>query len=108
KDEALLVGTPGSPGMVTGRARIIKSSAEFAQLQAGEVLVAPYTNPAWIPLFERAIAVVVDTGASMSHAAIVAREYSITAVMGTVRRTKKIKPRQRNLWAVPGVNDLIR
>ena len=50
---------------------------------AGDVLVCPYTNPAWTPLFQRAAAVVVDSGGPRSHAAIVAREYGIPAVMGT-------------------------
>ena len=91
KDGALLVGTPGSPGLVEGIARVIKDSSEFDKLRSGEVLVAPYTNPAWTPLFEIASAVVVDTGGMMSHAAIVAREYGIPAIMGTVDGTKKIK-----------------
>ena len=59
------------------------SRRDFASLLPGEVLVCPYTNPSWTPLFERAVAVVVDTGGLASHAAIVAREYGIPAVMGT-------------------------
>ena len=55
-----------------------------------EVLVSPYTNPAWTPLFRRAAAVVVDTGSTASHAAIVAREYGIPAVMGTGTGTSAI------------------
>ena len=47
------------------------------------MLVCPYTNPAWTPLFQRAAAVVVDSGGLRSHAAIVAREYGIPAVMAT-------------------------
>ena len=57
--------------------------AEFGALRGGDVLVCPYTNPAWTPLFPRAAAVVVDSGGVGSHAAIVAREYGIPAVMGT-------------------------
>ncbi len=53
------------------------------------------TNPSWTPLFQRAAAVVVDTGGSGSHAAIVAREYGIPAVMGTVDGTRRLKDGER-------------
>ena len=88
--EILLVGTPGSPGVASGPARVIRDSSEFGSLQPGEVLVAPVTNPAWTPLFQRAAAVVVDTGGPASHAAIVAREFGVPAVMGTVNGTHKL------------------
>ena len=80
---ALVAGTPASSGMATGPVRVIREPAEFGRLTAGDVLVCPYTNPAWTPLFQRAAAVVVDSGGAASHAAIVAREYGIPAVMGT-------------------------
>ena len=67
---------------------MIREPAEFGQLAAGDVLVCPYTNPAWTTLFQRAAAVVVDSGGPASHAAIVAREYGIPAVMGTGTGTK--------------------
>lgn len=92
---AALVGMPGSPGAAEGVVRVIHSSAEFGKLRAGDVLVAPYTNPAWTPLFQRAVAVVVDSGGAMSHAAIVAREYGIPAVMGTTDGTVKLKDGDR-------------
>ena len=79
----LVQGSPASGGVVTGRARIIRDSADFGTLQADEILVCPYTNPSWTPLFARAAGVVVDSGGVGSHAAIVAREYGIPAVMGT-------------------------
>lgn len=81
--DALVTGTPASSGSATGTARVIGGPDDFSRLGAGEVLVCPYTNPSWTPLFQRAAAVVVDTGAMGSHAAIVAREYGIPAVMGT-------------------------
>jgi pyruvate,water dikinase len=80
----LVRGLPGSPGVVEGPVRVIHDASEFGTLRQGDVLVAPYTNPAWTPLFQRAAAVVVDSGGPASHAAIVAREYGIPAVMGTV------------------------
>ncbi len=84
---ALATGTPAGSGSATGIARIIRDVGDFAKLGDGEILVCPYTNPAWTPLFRRAAAVVVDTGSAASHAAIVAREYGLPAVMGTGRGT---------------------
>lgn len=81
--EALVAGEPASGGRATGSVRIIRGPEEFGRLQPGDVLVCPYTNPSWTPLFQRAAAVVVDSGGIGSHAAIVAREYGIPAIMGT-------------------------
>ncbi|MGP3965408.1 PEP/pyruvate-binding domain-containing protein [Nonomuraea sp. 3N208] len=81
--DALLTGSPASGGVVTGPVKVIREPSEFGKLDAGDVLVCPYTNPSWTPLFQRAAAVVVDSGGAASHAAIVAREYGIPAVMGT-------------------------
>jgi rifampicin phosphotransferase len=85
--EALLTGTPASGGRASGPARLIRDPSDFGRLRSGDVLVCPYTNPSWTPLFQRAVAVVVDTGGLGSHAAIVAREYGIPAVMGTANGT---------------------
>ncbi len=93
--DVLVQGTPGSPGVAAGPVRVIRDSTEFGALQPGDVLVAPYTNPAWTPLFQRAAAVVVDSGGPASHAAIVAREYGIPAVMGTVDGTARLAPGAR-------------
>ena len=80
---------------MTGVARIIHGADDFEKLGAGEILVCPYTNPAWTPLFARAGGVVVDTGSIASHAAIVAREYGIPAVMGTGIGTRNIADGER-------------
>ena len=93
-DEVLVAGTPGSPGVAEGPVRVVRDPAAFGSLLPGEVLVAPYTNPSWTPLFTRAAAVVVDTGAAMSHAAIVAREYGVPAVMGTGDGTRRLSDGQ--------------
>ena len=79
----MVTGAAGGGGRAAGAVRVIRGPAEFGDLQPGEVLVCPATNPAWTPLFTRAAAVVVDPGGLASHAAIVAREYGIPAVMGT-------------------------
>jgi rifampicin phosphotransferase len=92
--DALLTGAPGSPGVAEGPARIIHNAYQFDRLRPGDVLVAPYTHPAWTPLFQRAAAVVVDSGGAASHAAIVAREYGIPAVMGTGAGTQRLSDGQ--------------
>jgi rifampicin phosphotransferase len=79
----LVSGIPASGGTAKGPVCVVRQPSEFAKLSSGDILVCPYTNPAWTPLFQRAAAVVVDSGAIGSHAAIVAREYGIPAVMGT-------------------------
>lgn len=94
---ALVFGTAASRGRVSGPVRVIHGPNEFGQLAAGEILVCPYTNPSWTPLFQRAAAVVVDTGGPGSHAAIVAREYGIPAVMGTGRGTSVLSNGQHVL-----------
>jgi len=79
----LITGHPGSAGQVEGLVRIIHSPEESNQLKHGEVLVAASTNVGWTTLFPQAAAVVTDVGAPLSHAAIVARELGIPAVVGT-------------------------
>lgn len=93
--DVLLRGTSGSAGIAEGPVRVVHSMDEFGELHSGDVLVAPYTNPAWTPLFRRAAAVVVDTGGVASHAAIVAREYGIPAVMATANATVRLNDGQR-------------
>ena len=89
-----LRGVAGSPGVVTGVARVIRGPEEFGRLQNGEVLVAPLTNPVWTPLFAVAGGVVTEVGGILSHGAIVAREYGIPAVMGVPGATKLIEEGQ--------------
>jgi pyruvate,water dikinase len=86
--DSLVNGVGASGGRASGPVRIVREPAEFGTMRSGDVLVCPYTNPAWTPLFQRAAAVVVDSGGIGSHAAIVAREYGIPAVMGTGNGTK--------------------
>ncbi len=93
--DVLLRGSAGSPGVAQGPVRVVHDASRFGTLQPGDVLVAPYTNPAWTPLFERAVAVVVDSGGPASRAAIVAREYGIPAVMGTVDGTSRLADDQQ-------------
>jgi pyruvate,water dikinase len=86
----MLKGMPASPGRATGPVRVVYVSDDFARFQAGEVLVAQVTTPAWTPLFERAAAVVTDGGSVAAHASLVAREYGIPAVVGTGDATARL------------------
>ncbi len=91
-DEDVLVrGIPAGGGKSRGRVCVIMSEEEFHKMEKGCILVAPYTSPSWTPLFALASGVVVDTGGPLSHAAIVAREYGIPAVMGTGNGTKVLR-----------------
>ncbi|WP_234914315.1 PEP-utilizing enzyme [Corynebacterium belfantii] len=82
-----LTGAAGSPGQASGPVRVITGPADFNQLQAGDILVCHYTDPSWTPLFGLAAGVIAETGGRLSHAAIVAREYGIPAVMGAAGAT---------------------
>jgi rifampicin phosphotransferase len=88
--EAGVRGFPGSAGVVEARARVLRDAADGAALQPGEVLVTTVTNVGWTPLFPRAAAVITDVGAPLSHAAIVARELGIPAVVGCGNATMRL------------------
>jgi pyruvate,water dikinase len=86
----VLSGVPGSPGVATGRARVILDPADPLALEPGDVLIAPITDPAWTPLFVPAAAVVVNVGAQVSHAVIVSRELGIPCVVSVLDATQRI------------------
>ena len=88
-------GFPGSAGVVEGTVRVIREAADGSELQPGEVLVTTVTNVGWTPLFPRAGAVVTDIGAPLSHAAIVARELGIPAVVGCGNATALLRTGDR-------------
>jgi len=88
---AHIKGLPGSAGCAEGRVRILNSPEEGTLLQPSEILVAVTTNVGWTPIFPRAAAVVTDVGAPLSHAAIVARELGIPAVVGCFNATAVLK-----------------
>jgi pyruvate,water dikinase len=85
-----LKGFAASAGVVEGVARVVRSVQEIAKLNQGDILVCQVTNPTWAPVFQKISAAVSDIGGSMSHAAIVAREYGLPAVVGTGRATERI------------------
>jgi rifampicin phosphotransferase len=85
-----ITGVSGSPGVVRGTARIVLDAGDPAALGAGEILVAPYTDPSWTPLFMAAAAVVVDVGGQISHAVIVSRELGLPCVVSATGATELI------------------
>ncbi|TEB15847.1 Phosphoenolpyruvate synthase [Pelotomaculum sp. FP] len=89
-----LTGTPVSAGVVEGRARVILKLEE-ANMRKGEILVTPFTDPGWTPLFPLAAGLVTEVGGLMTHGAVVAREYGIPAVVGVDSATSVIKDGQR-------------
>ena len=80
-------GYAASPGVVEGVARVLMNVNDIGQIREGEVLVCPVTAPSWGPVFGKIAAAVSDIGGTMSHAAIVAREYGMPAVVGTGQAT---------------------
>ena len=94
EDKETLNGVGVSPGIATGKARVILRADTQEQLLAGEILVAPFTDPGWTPYFVPALAIVMDEGGVISHGSIVAREYGIPAVVNVGAGTKIIKTGQ--------------
>ncbi len=92
--EGAHVGTPVSPGMVEGYARIVLKP-ETASLSPDEIMIAPFTDPGWTPLFHQAKGLVMEVGGMMTHGAVVAREYGIPAVAGIDGATRLIRDGQR-------------
>ena len=90
-DGDVLRGVSGSTGIAVGKVCLINSPKEFYKMKKGDILVCHLTDPEWTPLFKLASAVVADTGSALSHAAIVAREFNIPAVLGVGFATTKYK-----------------
>ncbi len=90
----VLDGSPVPAGVAEGRARVVLKLEE-ALINKGDILVAPYTDPAWTPLFSLAAGLVTEIGGLMTHGAVVAREYGIPAVVGVEQATCKIRDGQQ-------------
>jgi pyruvate,water dikinase len=90
-----LRGFPAAKGAVEGTARVITSVAELNKVRAGDILVCGGTTTEWTPVFGIIAGCVCDTGGSLTHAAIVSREYGIPCVVGTAAATKMIKTGDR-------------
>jgi pyruvate, water dikinase len=94
-EQSLLTGVAASPGSVEGLARVILDPSQLGALREGEILVAPSTSTSWTPLFGKAVAAISEVGGIMCHAAIVAREYGLPAVVGVSRATETIRTGDR-------------
>jgi pyruvate,water dikinase len=90
-DVSEIKGFGASSGDVEGPARVLKLLKEIVDIQPGEILVCPTTNPSWAPVFTNIKAAVTDIGGLTSHAAIVCREYGVPSVTGTGIATSVIK-----------------
>ncbi|MFE2296768.1 rifamycin-inactivating phosphotransferase [Streptomyces sp. NPDC059445] len=89
-----LVGLPVSAGTIEGRARVILDMAD-AVLEPGDILVTPFTDPSWSPLFVAVAGLVTEVGGLMTHGAVIAREYGLPAVVGVEGATRRIRDGQR-------------
>jgi pyruvate,water dikinase len=90
----LVRGLPAAPGSASGRVRVLRTPEEGNRLMDNEILVAPMTNPDWLPAIRRAAAVVTETGGMTCHAAIVARELGVPCVVGARNATTVLRERQ--------------
>lgn len=89
-DGDVLKGTGASAGIVRGPARVVLSQDDFGRILSGDVIVCPSSNPSWVPVFTIAGGLVTNTGGVLSHAAVVAREFGLPAVVGTTDATTRI------------------
>lgn len=90
----VIVGLAVSSGVIEGRARVILNM-EDANLEAGDILVTPFTDPSWTPLFVSIKGLVTEVGGLMTHGAVIAREYGLPAVVGVEHATRLIRDGQR-------------
>ena len=86
----VLTGSAGSGGTASGRARVVLDAADPVGLEPGDILIAPQTDPSWVPLFVPADGVVVNVGAMGSHAMIVSRELGVPCVVSVADATEII------------------
>ena len=86
-----ITGLGGSPGVVEGIARVVLREDQFDDVRAGDILVCQMTNPAWVVLFTKIVGLVTDAGGTVSHPAVLSREFGIPAVVGTSVATQQIK-----------------
>ncbi|MCY8316035.1 PEP-utilizing enzyme [Bacillus vallismortis] len=100
-----IFGIAASSGIATGPVKVIRDASEFSRFASGNILVCKMTTPLWTSLFQDAKAIITDTGGILSHAAIIAREYGIPAVLGTRTATERL--RDGDIITVDGSNGKI-
>ena len=89
-DAEVLKGTGASAGVVRGPARVALRPEDFERIRRGDIIVCPSSNPSWVPVFAIAGGLVTNTGGVLAHAAVVAREFGLPAVVGVAGATQKI------------------
>ena len=94
-EDGVIVGRPASSGVAEGTVRVATTIAEAQDLQPGEILVAPVTDVGWTPYFTLIAALVTDIGSSVSHGAVVAREYGLPCVVNTQGATRVLRTGDR-------------
>ncbi|MEE9277441.1 MAG: phosphoenolpyruvate synthase [Dehalococcoidia bacterium] len=87
----ILTGSPASPGVASGRVRLLRDPADVGKLLQGEVLVAEMTTPDYVPAMKRAAAIITDRGGRTCHAAIISRELGVPCVVGTNEATASLR-----------------
>lgn len=92
--EEILSGTAASPGVATGKVKIVENVDQLTKVEKGDILVADMTNPDYVPAMQRAGAIVTNSGGTTSHAAIVGREMGIPVIVGTNTATETLKEEQ--------------
>jgi pyruvate,water dikinase len=101
-------GIGASPGVVEGIARVVLREDQFDDVRAGDILVCQMTNPAWVVLFTKIVGLVTDAGGTVSHPAVLSREFGIPAVVGTSVATQQIKNGDRvRINGVSGVVEIL-
>jgi phosphohistidine swiveling domain-containing protein len=106
--EGHIEGLGGSPGVIEGVARVVLTVEQFDQVRKGDIVVCQMTNPAWVALFTKMSGLVTDAGGLTSHAAVLAREFAIPAVIGTSSATRTIKDGDRiRVNGTTGVVDIL-
>ena len=89
-----LTGIGCSTGVTSGRVRVVTTLENSGNLERGDILVCPFTDPGWTPLLNIAGAVVTETGGLLSHAAVICREYGIPAVLNVAGATRILRDGQ--------------
>lgn len=95
KGKQLLKGAGASPGVATGKVRIIMGKGEITKIENGDIIVTTMTSPDLVPGMSKSAAIITDLGGITCHAAIVSREMGIPAIVGTREATNKLKDRQQ-------------
>ena len=90
----IVVGDPACPGIGIGKVKIIHSVKDISKVEQGDILVAPMTNPDYVPAMKKAAGIVTERGGRTSHAAIVSREFGIPAIVGAAGATTRLKENQ--------------